>query len=149
MYNPYPMYQQPMQYQQPQQQVQQQNYQQNQQMQIQNGGFVPIRDENMVYSYPVEYGKCVTFKVEGKPIVIEKSMGFSQFEAPKIERYRLVKEEVKEEKHDEQESENPWQSDFENLYGRLEALEKDVQIIKTKTRPAVSKKKEDAKDDTE
>lgn len=78
-----------------------QNYPQYQQMpqmnqnpapQIQNGGFVSIPNEEMVAAYPVGMGNCVTFKVEGQPIVIEKSVGFSQLEPPKIERYRLVKE---------------------------------------------------------
>jgi hypothetical protein len=52
-----------------------------------------IPTEEMARSYPVAPGNCVTFKIEGKPIVMEKSMGFSQLEAPKIDRYRLVREE--------------------------------------------------------
>lgn len=56
--------------------------------------FVSIPNEDMVNTYPVGPGNCVTFKVEGKPIMIEKSMGFSQFDSPKIERYRIVKEEI-------------------------------------------------------
>lgn len=66
----------------------------NAQPQIHNGGFISIPSEEMVNTYPVAPGNCVTFKIEGKPIVMEKSMGFSQFESPKIDRYRLVKEEV-------------------------------------------------------
>ena len=61
--------------------------------QIQSGGFVSISNESMVNSYPIAPGNCVTFKIEGKPIVIEKSMGFSQLESPKIKRYKLVEEE--------------------------------------------------------
>ena len=88
-YNPYS-------YQQYYPQNYQQNYQQQaqpQQPQIQNGGFLPAPNENYVNSYPVGAGNCITFKIEGKPIVIEKSMGFSQLESPKIKRYRLVEEE--------------------------------------------------------
>lgn len=66
----------------------------NAQPQIHNGGFISIPSEEMVNTYPVAPGNCVTFKIEGKPIVMEKSMGFSQFESPKIDRYRLVKEDV-------------------------------------------------------
>lgn len=66
---------------------------QNQQMQIQNGGFMVVPSEDMARTYPVAPGNCVTFKIEGKPIVMEKSMGFSQLEAPRIDRYRLVREE--------------------------------------------------------
>ena len=61
--------------------------------QIQDGGFITVPNEETVYGYPVAIGKCVTFKIEGKPIIMEKSMGFSQFDAPKIDKYRLVKEE--------------------------------------------------------
>lgn len=103
--NYYPQYYQPMQnqafqqnysqnqaFQQQPQNYQQQNMPQNQ-PQIQNGGFMQIPTEEMARSYPVAPGNCVTFKIEGKPIVMEKSMGFSQLEAPRIDRYRLVREE--------------------------------------------------------
>lgn len=66
---------------------------QMQQPQIQNGGFMVVPSEDMARTYPVAPGNCVTFKIEGKPIVMEKSMGFSQLEAPRIDRYRLVREE--------------------------------------------------------
>lgn len=79
-------------FQQQPQNYQQQNMAQNQ-PQIQNGGFMQIPTEEMARSYPVAPGNCVTFKIEGKPIVMEKSMGFSQLEAPRIDRYRLVREE--------------------------------------------------------
>jgi hypothetical protein len=79
-------------FQQQPQNYQQQNMPQNQ-LQIQNGGFMQIPTEEMARSYPVAPGNCVTFKIEGKPIVMEKSMGFSQLEAPRIDRYRLVREE--------------------------------------------------------
>lgn len=52
-----------------------------------------VPSEDIARSYPVAPGNCVTFKIEGKPIVMEKSMGFSQLEAPRIDRYRLVREE--------------------------------------------------------
>ena len=58
--------------------------------QIQNGGFVPVPSEDVIPTYPVELGKCVTFKVEGKPIVVEKIRGFSQFEAHILKMYRIV-----------------------------------------------------------
>lgn len=74
------------------QQLQQQSQPQPQ-PQIQNGGFMQIPSEEMARTYPVAPGNCVTFKIEGKPIVMEKSMGFSQLEAPRIDRYRLVREE--------------------------------------------------------
>lgn len=63
--------------------------------QVQNNGFISVPNEDIVNTYPIAPGNCVTFKIEGKPIVIEKSMGFSQFESPKIDRYRLVREDQK------------------------------------------------------
>ena len=95
LYNNYPYYPQPTTYPaqmniapvQPTQQTQ---------PQIQNGGFIPVPNEEIVATYPVAPGNCITFKIEGKPIVLEKSMGFSNLEAPKIERYRLVKEDATE-----------------------------------------------------
>lgn len=83
---------------QPQPQVQPQVQPQPQAQAIQDGGFVSVPNEEVVYTYPVALGKCVTFKVEGKPIIMEKIMGFSQLETPKIKRYRLVEEEVEIEK---------------------------------------------------
>ena len=66
-------------------------------MQIQNSTFINAPNEAYAYNYPVARGNCVSFKIEGQPIVIEKSMGFSNFENPKIERFRLIKEEVAQE----------------------------------------------------
>lgn len=77
----------------PQPMIQQQQQQQNTVPQIQNGGFMLVPSEEFVRNYPVAPGNCVTFKIEGKPIVMEKAMGFSQLETPKIDKYRLVKEE--------------------------------------------------------
>jgi len=96
--NPYQQIYQPMNYpqQMPVQQMQSQSQQSNT-PQIQNGGFVSVPSEEMVYNYPVAMGNCVTFKIEGKPYVMEKSMGFSQLEAPRIKKFRLVEEETAEE----------------------------------------------------
>lgn len=93
--------------------------------QIQDGGFVTIPNADMVYSYPVAMGKCVTFKVEGKPIIIEKSMGFSQLDSPKIERYRLVKEESEdvEMSADKMSELDKVKSDIKEIWGKLDEIE--------------------------
>lgn len=92
---------------------------------IQDGGFVTIPNADMVYSYPVAMGKCVTFKVEGKPIIIEKSMGFSQLDSPKIERYRLVKEESEdvEISGDKMSELDKVKSDIKEIWGKLDEIE--------------------------
>ena len=91
MYNPY-------QYQNPFQQYpfQQQNQSLINQPQMQSGGFISVASEDEAVKWAVAPGNVITFKVQGKPIVIEKSMGFSQLEEPKVERYRLVKEDAPE-----------------------------------------------------
>lgn len=95
------------------------------QTQIQDGGFVSIPNEEMVYSYPVGMGKCVTFKVEGKPIILEKAMGFSQFEAPKIRRFRLVEEEAEKEKDGSADISDmeKVKSDIREIWGKLDEIE--------------------------
>lgn len=70
--------------------------QQNQvpvQNQVLSGGFVPVRSEAEARNYPVAFGTSVTFKNETAPYCYTKTMGVSQLEAPKFEKYRLVKEE--------------------------------------------------------
>lgn len=117
-----PQYYQQQNYQMPnvQPQIQQQIPQQ-----IQNGGFVSVPNENAVHSYPVAMGNVVTFKIEGKPIVMEKAMGFSQFESPRIKRFRLVEEDVertKEESVDLSDMEKV-KSDIREIWGKLDEIE--------------------------
>lgn len=67
--------------------------QQNNSPVIQTSGFVSVRNEAEARNYPVGYGNSVTFKDENSPYVYTKTMGFSQLEIPRFEKYRLVKEE--------------------------------------------------------
>ena len=71
--------------------------------QIQNtqqvqSGFVTVHSEEEALRYPVALGNSMTFKIENQPIVIEKTMGTSQLDSPRVERFRLVKEDAPEEK---------------------------------------------------
>ena len=130
----YPQYFQPN-YQQNQAfQQQPQNYQQQNQQQIQNGGFMVVPSEDMARTYPVAPGNCVTFKIEGKPIVMEKSMGFSQLEAPRIEKYRLVREEdaPKEQNlpQNEPKSSGIENESIEELKEQIKALNEEIDDIK-------------------
>lgn len=59
---------------------------------VQNNGFIVVPSEEIAYNYPVAPNTCVTFKIEGQPIVMEKSMGMSPLESPKVKRYRLIEE---------------------------------------------------------
>lgn len=81
---------------QPNLQMAQQGYQQAQQAAqptIQNGGFVSVRSEIEARNYPVAPGNSVTFIDENAPYCYTKTMGFSQLDRPRFEKFRLVKEE--------------------------------------------------------
>lgn len=123
-------------------QAQQTPIQQTQQ--AQNVGFILIPTEEDAYRYPVALGKSMTFKVENEPIVIEKSMSFSQLENPRIERYRLVREEVVEEPIEADEEE---QTIDDEVREELQAIRRDIEGIKQQLASpskTVSKKKEES-----
>jgi spore germination protein YaaH len=61
--------------------------------QIQNGGFVMVKDVREAMSYPIAPGNSVTFKDENKPYIYTKTLGFSQLDQPIFEVFKLVKEE--------------------------------------------------------
>lgn len=135
----YPQY--PQQYQMPQQQ-----YQMPQQ--IQDVGIVGIRDENEILSYPVGYGKSVTFKIENKPYLYTKTMGFSQLDKPVIEKYKLIKEDISSasEAQTEPLAEKADNSRLEKLEGEIDKLWAEIEVLKKKS---TAKKKEVIADDTE
>ena len=155
----YPQYgYQPQQPQIPQQMAQQMPQQMPQQpvQEIQNGGFLAAPNEEYVRSYPVALGNCVTFKIEGKPYVMEKSMGFSQLDSPKIEKYRLVKEEPEEAANLPEDGKNNSKeinATLDELIGEIEAIKADIKAIKEKlksiTKPVAKKVSKDEDDDDE
>ena len=111
--------------------AQQNYYQQIPQQQQSQTSFVSIPNEDMVNTYPVGPGNCVTFKVEGKPIMIEKSMGFSQFDSPKIKRYRIVEEESLPVKTDSQEDKSTIVYVEKNEFDKIiDSIKKDIEDLK-------------------
>ena len=64
------------------------------QQQMQNGGYVIVQSEEEIRRYPVAHGNIITFRIENQPIVVEKSMGYSQFDTPHYEKYKLIKEDM-------------------------------------------------------
>lgn len=137
IYQSYPQMQQPQVQQQPQQ--------------IQNGGFVSVRNEMEARNYPVAPGNSVTFKDENAPFVYTKTMGFSQLDLPKFDRYRLVKEEVQETQTttDFAQTENApnyvTHTEFEDVIAQIEVLQKEIDALKEQTskKPAPKAKKEE------
>ena len=62
------------------------------QPEIRQNGFIRVKDESEVDAYPIAPGNSVTFIHETEPFVFVKTLGFSQFDRPVKEKYRLVKE---------------------------------------------------------
>lgn len=101
-----------------------------QQQQIQTNGFVSVRNEFEARNYPVAYGNSVTFKDENAPYVYTKTMGFSQLETPRFEKYKLVKEEPQEAQTDasNNKADNSiayaQKSEIEAIWSEIEAIKK-------------------------
>lgn len=132
---PQPMYQPNMSMQmQPNQQVQPQPAPQAQQtmpkMETVNGGFVSVRSEQEARNYPVAPMNSITFKDETAPYVYTKTMGLSQLEPPRFEKYRLVKEEdtpvASLQAHTDTKQEEVDNSLAKELNGQIKAIKDDI-----------------------
>lgn len=99
----YPMYQQ--QYYQPQQQT-----------------IVSVRNEAEARNYPVAFGASVTFKDETAPYIYTKTMGFSQLDTPRFEKFRIVREEPSQAETVNESSEDL----LAPVWAEIEALKKAV-----------------------
>ena len=103
--------------------------QQMQQTQVSTNGFVSVRNESEARSYPVALGNSVTFKDETAPYVYTKTMGFSQLETPRFEKYRLVKEEpiqTQEEASNIKLDNLPTKDDIDSIWVEIEALKREI-----------------------
>lgn len=154
-YNPYQQYQPSFQQQQQVPNNIQPSFQQSQQpiqQQIQNGGFISVRNEQEARNYPIAPGNSVTFKDENMPYVYVKTMGFSQLDRPNFEKFRLVKED------DIQAAQNqPMSAEIVQqtnnidyaLKTDLTALQEEIDVLKqrieelTAKKPATKVKKEE------
>lgn len=128
--------------------------QQTQPQQIHNGGYVSVRSEDEALMYPVAPGNSVTFINELAPYQYKKTMGFSQFDKPIFEKFRVVKEEaqnspVSEESQKTNDIAYAEKSEIEALQSEIKALKEELKAITEKmtvpeTKKATSKsKKED------
>ncbi len=126
----------------PQQAMPQNNM--NNPMPIQSSGFVSVRNEFEARNYPVGYGNSVTFKDENAPYVYTKTMGFSQLETPRFEKYKLVKEEPQA----AQEESSTNKQDNLPVYAEkseIEAIWREIDLIKK----SIPKKKKEVIEDDE
>lgn len=60
--------------------------------QIQNGGFVSVRNIDEARNWPIAPGNSITFKDESAPYIYTKTMSYNQLDTPRFERFRLVRE---------------------------------------------------------
>lgn len=110
--------------------------QQPQQMpQIQNGGLVSVHNEAEARNYPIAIGTSITFKDENAPYVYTKTMGFSQLESPRFDKYRLVKEDVSEAQAQPDTAKmdlSPINSAIDALKGEIGDLWREIEGLKKK-----------------
>lgn len=121
------------------------------QPQIQNGGFVSVRNETEARNYPVALGNSVTFKDETAPYIYTKTMGFSQLDVPKFDKYKLVKEtseEVPETPKNEIFDPKPINDSIDTLKAEIGQIWSEIEALKKKP-ISKTKKKEVEDDDTE
>ena len=117
---------------QPSQQPQQQMVQQS----SINNGLIPVPSEIVARNYPVGFGQSVSFRDENLPFLYTKTMGFSQLEPPKFEKYRLVKEETNTPQTEPPKSEvinstsDNNQSEIKAIWSEIEALKKNIEELK-------------------
>ncbi len=101
----------------------------NQIPQIQNGGFIVVKSEQEIFNYPVGCGNSVNFKLENAPYLYTKTMGFSQFDKPIIEKYKLVKEDTQEPIEEDKKPEMD-NSAFDLINGEIESIWKEINALK-------------------
>ncbi|MBO7730916.1 MAG: hypothetical protein J6S67_00135 [Methanobrevibacter sp.] len=117
---PYPYYQ-------PYQYVMQQ---QPQNQQIQNGGFIMVKDVSEAMNYPLAPGNSVTFKHEGKPYIYTKTLGFSQLDQPVFEVFRLVKEDNVQETPSVPQASYLTQEDAIQMQKEINTLKEEVKFLR-------------------
>lgn len=126
----------------------QQNFMsQPQQIMQQNNGFISVRNEAEARNYPVAFGNSVTFKDENAPYVYTKTMGFSQLDSPRFEKFKLVKEETVDAQtgvSNVTDDKDTYKGEIDALWGEIDALKREVF-----KQPVTKKKKEVSENDPE
>ena len=135
----YPQYQQFQQYSNAQNQ-QNQQAQPPQNVPFLQSGLVSIPSEADARNYPVAYGQSVSFRDENAPYLYTKTMGFSQLEPPRFEKYRIVKEDGSA----PQEAPSDESKDKLSSYAEksdIEAIRAEIKAIKDNVSKLMEKKK--------
>ena len=103
----------------------------NPQPQMQNNGFVMVRSESEARNFPVALGNSVTFKDETAPYIYSKTMGFSQLDKPIFEKYKLVKEEIRETASEP--------TTMDGIKNELKRMWAEIEMLKEKSNEQYSK----------
>ena len=83
---------------------------------------VIISTEEEALRYPMAPGSSILFKIESQPLIIEKVMGFSQFESPQVRKYRIVEEELP----------RTETTGFSAIEERLSSLEQEIEKLRSR-----------------
>jgi hypothetical protein len=84
--------------------------------------------EEEALKFPVAPGNSIMFKIENQPLIIEKTMGLSQLDAPVVKYIDLLERKPKEETKDYATKED------------LDQLRQDIQALQEKLKKPVRKK---------
>ena len=137
-YNSNPYMNTPAQQQTPIQPTQTQQGQAQQAEQLVNSGFIVVESEDVIFKYPVAPGNCVSFKIANKPVIIEKSMSHSQFDAPHYERFKLIKEDMPENtpKEENKGVYEEIKEDITAIYEQLDRLKEGLASVRKQLKPS-------------
>lgn len=138
-YSPYQNWQQM-----PQTQPMQQQFQQPVQ-QIQSIGYIPVPNEEVSRNYPVAPGNSLAFRREDKKYVYIKSMGFSQYDKPIFEKYKLV-EDV-EPVIEEPVAVRDYSSEIDNLNRTLSDIQEELSSLKEQRRRQSNRRRKDTEEE--
>lgn len=118
----------------------QQNIPQQPTPQIQNGGFVPVKNFAEVDAWQIAPGNSMTFYLEGNgtnlPVIFVKKKGFSQFDPTTLDVYDLVKRENAPQNAQSGDSSNVPQKDID-LSAYVKIADFDTFAAKYKDIPAM------------
>lgn len=92
--------------------------------QIQNGGFVIVKDEKEAYEYPVAPGTSVTFIDEARKHLYIKTVGLNMFDKFEFRKFLITEETVEAEQ--EAEKVRNHSEDIEDLRAGYEELKREI-----------------------
>ena len=113
-----------------------------------NNGFVYVRSETEARNYPVGYGNTVNFKDESAPFLYTKTMGYSQLEPPRFEKYKRVDDTPVQPQTDASTTSDD-KTTINDFLERLKATEDAVEELKKEIYKTTPKKKKEVVDDPE